>query len=84
MLSSLPFCDEQQLVDLLTQSVGGGFIHGFIERRPDEPLLFKFGLDTFPLFFQLAARNDLAVDLSNNFFNDTGLSVGTIGGISGR
>ncbi len=72
--------NQQQLIDLIAQCVGGSFINGVLQRLTDQALLFQLSLNSSALFFQFAAGNDFAIHLRDNLFHDTDLRVGTVCG----
>ncbi len=75
----LALLDKQQLIDLITQCVRDPLVNRRLQRIAGNILLRQLGFDLLALFGQLAASNDFAVHLGNDFLNQMHLRIGAIG-----
>ena len=66
----LGFRDQQQLIDLVAQDVLLAVAHGFLQAQPGDAVLAQSGFERLVLPLHFAFGNDVAVDLTNDFFDD--------------
>ena len=70
----LGFLDQQELIDLVAQGVGGFLLESLLQLGAVETLLAKLSVDLLAGPRQLAARNDVVIHFGDNLFD--GVNVG--------
>ncbi len=65
----LGLLDEQQLIEAVAKHVLLARGQLFVQRRADDAVLAHFGDELAPAFFEVAARDDVAIALGDDLFD---------------
>ena len=72
----LGFGNQQQLIDLVAQNVLFAVAQSFLQAQPSDALLAQSGFERLVLALHFALGNDVAIDLTNDLFDDPNVRGG--------